>query len=123
MKAVFDTRSDTSYDDDITRRYHFPKRYLADARKAVGDWILYREPRRGGGRQGYVAAARLTNVTPAADAEHFYGHVDEFLPFDDVVPLRGEAGFYEGLLARVPNPSLIGRELQAQLEHRLLRTA
>ena len=33
MKVVFDTRPDTGYDDDIVRRYHFPNRYLADARK------------------------------------------------------------------------------------------
>ena len=54
MKAVFDTRSDTAYDDDIVRRYHFPNAYLGEARKSVRDWVVYREPRRGGGRQAYV---------------------------------------------------------------------
>ena len=50
MKAVFDTRPDTGYDDDIVRRYHFPNRYLPAAEQCVGDWIVYRETRRGSGR-------------------------------------------------------------------------
>jgi putative restriction endonuclease len=114
MKAVFDTRSDTAYDDDITRRYHFPRRYLGEARQAIGDWVVYREPRRGNGRQGYVAVARVLDITPASDNGHFYAHVVDFMPFDNVVPLRGPLGFYEGKLARVPNPALIGRELQGR---------
>ncbi len=62
MKAVFDTKADSGYDDDIIQRYHFPNRYLSEAQKAVGDWIIYREPRRGRGREGYVAVARVTHV-------------------------------------------------------------
>ena len=57
MKAIFDTRPDTGYDDDHIRRYHFPNRYLGEARESVGDWIVYRVPRRGGGRKRYVGRA------------------------------------------------------------------
>jgi len=57
VKAIFDTRAESGYDDDIIRQYHFPNRYLGIAKEAVGDWIIYREPRRAGGRSGYVAAA------------------------------------------------------------------
>ena len=64
MKSIFDTRPGAGYDDDIIRRYHFPNQYLAEALQTVGDWIVYREPRRGGGRQGYVAVARVTHVEP-----------------------------------------------------------
>jgi hypothetical protein len=35
MKAVFDTRGDTSYDDEISVRYHFPNRYLPAAQAAL----------------------------------------------------------------------------------------
>ena len=77
MKAIFDTRSDTAYDDDIVRRYHFPNTYLGEARKSVGDWIVYREPRRGGGRQGYVAVARVTRIEQdPSRAGHSYARVD-----------------------------------------------
>ena len=93
MKAVFDTRPETSYDDDIIRRYHFPNRYLAEARKSVGDWIVYREPQRGGGRRGYIGVAQVTHIeTDPTDATSSYALVSNFLPFDTVVPLRRERG-------------------------------
>ncbi|MDE2357529.1 MAG: HNH endonuclease, partial [Alphaproteobacteria bacterium] len=62
MKAVFDVKPGSGYDDDITRRYHFPARsnYLEAARDAVGDWVLFREPQRNGGRRAYIATARVT---------------------------------------------------------------
>jgi putative restriction endonuclease len=115
MKAVFDTRADTVYDDEIMRRYHFPDSYLNVARQAVGDWIIYREPRRGNGRQGYVAAARLVDIVPdSKKPKHSYALVENYLPFDEVVPLKRSTGFYEELLVRVENPSFIGRALQGK---------
>ncbi len=35
MKGVFDTRPLTEYDDDVSRRYHFPNRYLAEAERVA----------------------------------------------------------------------------------------
>src|SRR4051812_43750011 len=96
MKAIFDTRAESGYDDRIVEYYHFPNRYLAEAQKAVGDWIVYREPRRGGGRSGYVAVARLIRIDPDPTQPGFsYARVADFLPFDLVVALRRTAGFYE----------------------------
>lgn len=115
MKAVFDTRAESGYDDDIVRQYHFPNRYLATAKEAVGDWIIYREPRRSGGRSGYVAAARVGRIEPAPGVPGFsYARVTDFLPFDVVVPLRREAGFYERQLSFVEKPSLLGARLQGK---------
>lgn len=115
MKAIFDTRGESGYDDDIFVRYHFPNRYLAEAQKAVGDWIVYREPRRGGGRSGYVAVARLARIDTDSERPGFsYARMADFLPFDDVVPLRHEAGFYEKQLDFVAQPSLIGSRLQGR---------
>ncbi|MGI4798178.1 MAG: hypothetical protein ACRYG8_29875, partial [Janthinobacterium lividum] len=62
--GVFDTRAGTIYDDDITSRYHFPDRYRLAALACLGDWILYREPRRNAGRAGYVAVARVVAIEP-----------------------------------------------------------
>ena len=45
-KAVLTTKVDPSYDDLPEDRYHFPRRYLNAAREALGDWIVYYEPRR-----------------------------------------------------------------------------
>lgn len=115
MKAVFDTRSDTAYDDDIVRRYHFPNTYLREARKSLGDWVVYREPRRGGGRQGYVAVARVMSIEADPSREgHSYAHVEGFLPFDVVVPLRGDEAYYEVRLNAVETRLRIGSALQGK---------
>ena len=96
MKAIFDTRSDTAYDDEIAERYHFPNRYLPEAGKALNDWIVYREPRRSGGRMAYVAVARVTQIAPDPSREnHSYAIVRDFLQFDVPVPLRGPTRYYE----------------------------
>ena len=115
MKAVFDTRPDTGYDDDIIRRYHFPNRYLSEARKSIEDWIVYREPRRGGGRQGYVAVARVTDIEPdRSEPGSSYVHLTDFLSFDDVVPLHSGTRYYETRLNTVTKPSRIGVALQGK---------
>ena len=115
MKAVFDTRPETSYDDDIVRRYHFPNRYLAEARKSVGDWIIYREPQRGGGRRGYIGVAHVTDIeADSNDTASSYALVSLFLPFDTVVPLRREKGYYETWLNEIADRSRIGFRLQGK---------
>jgi putative restriction endonuclease len=115
VKAIFDTKADSGYDDDITQRYHFPNRYLSEAQKAVGDWIIYREPRRGGGRQGYVAVARVTRIEPdIVRSGHSYAFLANFLALDRVVPLRHGASFYEEILGKIANPSKIGAALQGR---------
>ncbi|MCX7364378.1 MAG: HNH endonuclease, partial [Alphaproteobacteria bacterium] len=81
MKGIFDARPGSRYDDDIETRYHFPNRYLNEVQKTVGDWIIYRAPRRGGGRIGYFAVARVERLDsdPAA-ADHSYARMADFLP-------------------------------------------
>ena len=115
MKAIFEARAASGYDDDIPHRYHFPDRYLAQAMQDVGDWIIYREPRRGGGREGYVSVARVVRVEPdQAKAGFSYAVMAEFLPLDVVVPLRRGAGFYKVRLERVADPSRLGTALQGR---------
>jgi putative restriction endonuclease len=115
MKAVFDARPGSGYDDEIQTRYHFPDRYLNEACKAVGDWIAYRAPRRGGGRIGYFAAARVAGIDPDPRRPgHSYAWMENFLPFDEIVPLERSTGFYERQLNFVARRSLIGRTLQGR---------
>jgi putative restriction endonuclease len=115
MKAIFDTRPESGYDDDITSRYHFPNRYLAAASLALNDWIIYREPRREGGREGYVAVARVKRIEPDPSRPGFsYAFIADFLSFDTVVTLRRGTGFYEDILEQVDNPKRIGVALQGK---------
>ncbi len=71
MKGIFTTKPISSYNDLPEMRYHFPKTYLNQVERIVGDWIIYYEPRRSsaepssrGGRRGYFATARVVRVEP-----------------------------------------------------------
>ncbi|HEY5047419.1 MAG TPA: HNH endonuclease [Rhizomicrobium sp.] len=107
-KAVFTTKVDPTYDDLPEFRYHFPRTYLRQAEAAVGDWIIYYEPRRTsgdlgstGGRQAYFATARLNAIQPdPALPDHFYAFVSDYLEFDDAVPFREGDHYYESGLLR-----------------------
>lgn len=109
MRAVFTTKIDPTYDDLPEERYHFPRSYLRQVEAAVGDWILYYEPRRpgdvdsgSGGRQAYFATAKVSAVRrdPRLD-DHFYADVADYLEFDSAVPFREGARYYEAGLQRV----------------------
>ncbi len=67
-KAVFTTKVTPSYNDLPEVRYHFPRTYLNQVKQAVGDHIVYYEPRRSsvelssfGGRQSYFGVAKTTS--------------------------------------------------------------
>lgn len=107
-KAVFTTKVNPTYDDLPEVRYHFPRTYLAQAQAAIGDWIVYYEPRRTtgeassrGGRQAYFAIARLTSIEPDPSlADHFYAYVADYLELDRAVPFREGQHYYESALMR-----------------------
>lgn len=107
-KAVLATKADPAYDDLPEIRYHFPRTYLRAAERAIGDWIVYYEPRRigsdpgsHGGRQAYFATARVTAVEPdPATPDHFYAFVTDYLEFDRPVPFREGRHYYEDGLRR-----------------------
>ncbi|MBX9460356.1 MAG: hypothetical protein KL785_03840 [Brevundimonas sp.] len=63
MKGVFDLEPGSPFGDS-PEQYNFDFRsdYYAVAEAVVGDWILYRESKRSGGRKGYVGAARVISV-------------------------------------------------------------
>jgi putative restriction endonuclease len=116
MKAVFDTKPNSNYDDEIVWRYHFPTQsnYMAAAEAAVGDWIVYREPQRNGGRRAYVAVARVLRIEPDRTRQnHAYAIMRDYLPFDRPVPFAGEGdrGYWEGPLRGVEK-SRLGASLQ-----------
>ncbi len=107
-KAIFTSKVDPSYDDLPEQRYHFPHTYLRQVELAVGDWIIYYEPRRSssdlssrGGRQAYFATARVESISrDSARAEHFYAYVRDYLEFDKPVPFKDGGFYYEAGLRR-----------------------
>ena len=107
-KTVFVAKGKSSYDDLPEERYHFPRTYLRAARSAVGDWIVYYEPRRtstdlssSGGRQSYFATARVTEIErDPRQPGHYYAFVADYLEFDDPVPFRDGESYFESRLQR-----------------------
>ena len=115
MKGVFTTQPDTHYDDDVVHRYHFPNRYLGEARKFIGDWIVYYEPIRGGGRQSYVAVVRVTHIAPdPADAKSSYAYVADYLPFDASVRFHRDEVYWEAWLNALEDRSHVGPKLRGR---------
>src|SRR3546814_6986976 len=106
---ISDWSSDLCSSDLLPERhYHFPKTYLKQVEAAVGDWIVYYEPRRttgdvssSGGRQTYFATARLDSIAvDPARADHFYAQVSQYLEFDRPVSFVEGAQYYEGSLRK-----------------------
>ena len=104
MKAVFDAKSGSRYDDEVAARYHFPDaKYLSIARECVGDWIIYREPRDNGGSMAYFAAAYVAAIV--ADDEvsgHSYALISDYAPFDAEVPFQTNGRYEEEILRELP---------------------
>lgn len=105
--AVFTTSASSAYDDQPEVRYHFPATYLRAAQEAVGDWIVYYEPRRTegpqsrAGRQSYFAMAQVTRiVADESKAGHYYAYVSGYLEFEAPVHFRAEERSYESALTK-----------------------
>ena len=107
-KAVFTTKVTPSYKDLPEDRYHFPRTYLNYVQQAVGDYIVYYEPRRSsaelssrGGRQSYFGAARVKSVIEDTDMQnHYFAIIDRttYLDFDTPVPFQEGGQYYESAL-------------------------
>ncbi|WP_420616217.1 HNH endonuclease [Candidatus Palauibacter sp.] len=116
-KAVFMTKVDPAYDDLPEQRYHFPRRYLNAARRALNDWIVYYEPRRStahlsssGGRQSYFATAYVESIEPDPQRDdHYYAYVRDYLEFDTPVPFQVGGSYYESGLKKEDGSTNRGR--------------
>ena len=108
MKGIFTTKPVPSYNDLPEVRYHFPKTYLNQVERTLGDWIAYYEPRRSsaepssrGGRQGYFATARVIRIEQDTGAARlYYAYVDEYLEFDNIAPFSIGGKFFESALRK-----------------------
>lgn len=114
MKAVFDTKPTSIYDDDMSRHYQFPRRYLELVRKSVGDWVVLRRPRADGGNLAYFATARVVAVD--SDPTHVglsYARFSDYLPFDDPVAWLRDGRYSEHALRSIV-PSQVGVYLRGR---------
>lgn len=115
MKGIFDTKANSGYDDEITRRYHFPPLYRVVAARLAGQWIIYREPQRNGGRRAYIAVARVTRIDPDPTRPGYsYATMADYLPFDRPVPFGGTGVYAEEALRALRDPTRVGAYLQGK---------
>ncbi len=125
MKAIFDTKADSKYDDHVDLHYHFPHRYLETAKQAIGDWIVYRKTisgrRQQDGQQGYVAVAKVDRIDddPCNIGSSYYAFLSNYTLFDAIMPF--ERGRYEshlrGLCSKRRGPALQGQSIRKLEEH------
>jgi putative restriction endonuclease len=109
-KAVFTTKVTPSYKDLPEERYHFPRTYLNQVQQAVGDYIVYYEPRRSsaelssrGGRQSYFGVARVASVIEDGTLpDHYFAVIDRttYLDFDTPVPFQEGGEYHESALEK-----------------------
>lgn len=103
-KAIFTIKTGSGYKDRREKYYHFPRTYLNQVQAAVGDCVIYYEPRRsevGLGRQAYFATAKVEEIVPDPDTpDHFYAHLSGYLDFDAPVDFVEHGKYYESLLQK-----------------------
>jgi putative restriction endonuclease len=117
VKGTFDTKANSGYDDEIVRRYHFPPQYRTVAEQLIGDWIVYREPQRNGGRRAYIAVARVLRIeADTRRAGYSYAVVGDYLPFDRPVPFANKGAYAEAALREIGNPSRVGALSAGQVD-------
>lgn len=101
MPGVFVHRRDTHYADELYRQYQFPKAYLSRASQFEGDWAIYYEPVKAGGR-GFYAVAWVEKIVPDPSREgHYLALIkpDTYLDFAQNVPHRIDGKLVESGLA------------------------
>jgi putative restriction endonuclease len=121
MKAVFDTKPTSVYDDEITRHYQFPRRYLGIAQRCVGDRIVFRRPRADRGNLAYFACAIVSHLEPDPDNSSMtFAHLHDFMQFTRPVPWKLDGRYWEGDLRSIPQQQvgvyLRGRSVRALSE-------
>lgn len=115
MKAVFDTKVESAYDDDTADRYHFPSRYLPIVSQTIDDWVIFRQPRASGGSLAYFATAKVRSVEPDPMVPgHYYAFLEGYIPFDQPTPWMTDGRYAEEAIRNIVNVPQIGLFLRGK---------
>ncbi|MGZ2457653.1 HNH endonuclease [Rhizobium anhuiense] len=116
MKAIFDVReTNNAYGDRLPEKYFFGPRYLNLASRCTGDWVIFRQPRAGGGDKTYFAVARVANIVSVdRNTGRYSAELEDYLPFANRVPWRPKAGYWEAAVRSLSDPSKAGRYVEGR---------
>lgn len=110
MPLVLTHKSSSGYDDVPEERYHFPETYRPLVQRSEGELFAYYEPRREGGREVYVAMARLGAMRADPKlAGHFYVQVHDYRQFTNAVQWKLEGRSLERGLQKADGSTNKGR--------------
>lgn len=93
--CIFMHKSDSIYNDIPAERYQFPAQYLGRAKRCVGSWIVYLEPRKVRNSRGYFAVAKVEKIIPDPTAPGMFLALIEpgtYLDFVSPIPFSGPEG-------------------------------
>jgi len=120
--AVFTASKNSAYEDLEERWYHFPSTYLAQARNALGDFVVFYEPRRSSGpnsvdgAQAYYAMARVVNIRKDPNnVDHYFADLSEYAEFDFKTPFKLNDRYLESSLQKTDgttNKGAFGRSIR-----------
>lgn len=121
-KAVFTASDHPDYEDLRGHWYHFPNTYLVQVTAALGDLVIFYEPRRSngstrsGGSQSYFAMARVIDVRrDPRRAGHHFADLSEYVEFDERVPFKIGSRYFESALKKADgstNRGAFGRSVR-----------
>jgi putative restriction endonuclease len=114
VKLVLLHKADSIYEDEPDRVYDFPQAYLKAMMEALGDWIIYYEPKKAGPR-GYFAVAKIKQVIPKPGVAGRYFALIEpgsFLLFDEYVPRLEHGRPWEAALTAADGSPAVGGAVQ-----------
>jgi putative restriction endonuclease len=114
VKAVFDTKPTSIYDDNNSQYYQFPRRYLNVVNQCLGDWVVLRRPRADGGNLAYFAVAHLAAVEADANNRGMsFAIFSDYVQFDTPVSWRRNGRYAEEGLRNIPQRE-VGRFLRGR---------
>lgn len=114
-KGVFVIGAHSIYEDEPERFYRFPSKWMANASKIVGNWIIYQEPRRAGPR-GYYAVAKVERIVPDPATDGMFLALIEpgsYLEFGRDVPFQLDGQAVERGLLNADGRLNNGRAIQS----------
>lgn len=114
-KGVFVIGSHSIYDDEPEKFYRFPPKWMTNASKVVGNWIIYQEPRRAGPR-GYYAVAKVEKIVPDPATDGMFLALIEpgtYLEFGRDVPFQLDGQAVERGLLNADGRLNNGRAIQS----------